>query len=321
MAKSFVKIFLICLVLFILILIPVIKVVSNINLFSGDGDLSGSIEDEIDVLVDPNSPFFEAFSEANRVNLLAVGVNDGLTDTIMLVSWDMDANKVDVISVPRDTYYERPGYSSPGQKKINAAYSSEDGIVATANAVSDVLMGMPINYYAVIDYEAVEEIVDGVGGVPIDVPKAMKYDDPYDDPPLHIDIPAGQQTLDGEHAVQYLRYRHGYANGDIGRVEAQQKFMKSLFNQCIENGILDSAKLITSNVKSDVTLGAASKFALKAAGLESDAIRTYTLPGEGKYIGNVSYYVQDEEKTQEMLTEIYQVASGTTEETDSGSDA
>ena len=193
--------------------------------------------------------------------------------------------------------------------------------MATANAVSDVLMGMPINYYAVIDYEAVEEIVDGVGGVPIDVPKAMKYDDPYDDPPLHIDIPAGQQTLDGEHAVQYLRYRHGYANGDIGRVEAQQKFMKSLFNQCIENGILDSAKLITSNVKSDVTLGAASKFALKAAGLESDAIRTYTLPGEGKYIGNVSYYVQDEEKTQEMLTEIYQVASGTTEETDSGSDA
>ena len=70
MAKSFVKIFLICLVLFTLILIPVIKVVSNINLFSGDGDLSGSIEDEIDVLVDPNSPFFEAFSEANRVNLL-----------------------------------------------------------------------------------------------------------------------------------------------------------------------------------------------------------------------------------------------------------
>ena len=117
MAKSFVKIFLICLVLFTLILIPVIKVVSNINLFSGDGDLSGSIEDEIDVLVDPNSPFFEAFSEANRVNLLAVGVNDGLTDTIMLVSWDMDANKVDVISVPRDTYYERPGYSSPGQKR------------------------------------------------------------------------------------------------------------------------------------------------------------------------------------------------------------
>lgn len=319
MAKSFVKVFLICLVLFTLILIPVIKVISNINIFGNDSGVSGSIEDEIDVLVDPNSPFFEAFTDTKRVNLLAVGVNDGLTDTIMLVSWDMDTNKVDLISVPRDTYYERPGYSSPGQKKINAAYSSDDGIVATANAVSDVLMGIPINYYAVIDYEAVEAIVDGVGGVPIDVPKAMRYDDPYDDPPLHIDIPAGQQTLDGEHAVQYLRYRHGYANGDIGRVEAQQVFMKSLFSQCIDNGILDSAKLITSNVKSDVTLGAASKYALKAMGLENDSITTYTIPGEGQYIGKTSYYVYDVEKTKEMLTSIYQISTGADDES-SGSE-
>lgn len=319
MAKSFVKVFLICLVLFTLILIPVIKVISNINIFGNDSGVSGSIEDEIDVLVDPNNPFFEAFTDTKRVNLLAVGVNDGLTDTIMLVSWDMDTNKVDLISVPRDTYYERPGYSSPGQKKINAAYSSDDGIVATANAVSDVLMGIPINYYAVIDYEAVEAIVDGVGGVPIDVPKAMRYDDPYDDPPLHIDIPAGQQTLDGEHAVQYLRYRHGYANGDIGRVEAQQVFMKSLFSQCIDNGILDSAKLITSNVKSDVTLGAASKYALKAMGLENDSITTYTIPGEGQYIGKMSYYVYDVEKTKEMLTSIYQISTGADDES-SGSE-
>lgn len=319
MAKSFVKVFLICLVLFTLILIPVIKVISNINIFGNDSGVSGSIEDEIDVLVDPNSPFFEAFTDTKRVNLLAVGVNDGLTDTIMLVSWDMDTNKVDLISVPRDTYYERPGYSSPGQKKINAAYSSDDGIVATANAVSDVLMGIPINYYAVIDYEAVEAIVDGVGGVPIDVPKAMRYDDPYDDPPLHIDIPAGQQTLDGEHAVQYLRYRHGYANGDIGRVEAQQVFMKSLFSQCIDNGILDSAKLITSNVKSDVTLGAASKYALKAMGLENDSITTYTIPGEGQYIGKTSYYVYDVEKTKEMLTSIYQISTEADDES-SGSE-
>ena len=258
MAKSFVKVFLICLVLFTLILIPVVKLVSNIQIFDNSDGVSGGIEDEIDVLVDPNSPFFEAFADAKRVNLLAVGVNDGLSDVLMLVSWDMDSNKVDLISIPRDTYYERDGYTSPSQKKINAAYASDKGVIATANAVSDVLMGIPINYYAIIDYDAVESIVDGVGGVPIDVPKAMKYDDPYDDPPLHIRIPAGQQTLDGEHAVQYLRFRKGYSNGDIGRVEAQQVFMKSLFKQCVEHGIVDSAKLITSNVKSDVTLGAAS---------------------------------------------------------------
>ena len=219
MAKSFVKVFLICLVLFTLILIPVIKFVSNIQIFD-NSDISGGIEDEIDVLVDPNSPFFDAFADAKRVNLLALGINDGLSDVLMLVSWDMDENKVDLISVPRDTYYEREGYNSPGQKKINAAYASKEGLISTANAVSDVLMGIPINYYAIIDYDAVEAIVDGVGGVTVDVPKAMKYDDPYDDPPLHISIPAGVQTLDGEHAVQYLRFRKGYSNGDIGRIRS-----------------------------------------------------------------------------------------------------
>lgn len=306
MAKSFVKIFLICLVLFTLILVPIVKVVSNVQLFE-QSDGVESIEEELATLIDTDSEFFQAFSDAKRVNMLVVGVNDGLTDTIMLVSWDMSANNVDVISVPRDTYYERPGYDSPGQKKINAAYSSDEGIVATAKAVSDVLMGIPINYYAIIDYDAVEAIVDGVGGVPMDIPKAMKYDDPYDDPPLHINIPAGQQTLDGEHAIQFLRFRKGYANGDIGRVEAQQEFVKSLFKQCIDNGLVDSAKLITSNVKSDVTLGAASKYALKAMGLSGDSITTYMIPGDGEYIGSTSYYLYDEEKTKLMLEEIYRV--------------
>ncbi len=315
MAKSFVKIFLICLVLFTLILIPVVRVMSKVQLFDQVEGVE-SIEEELATLIDTNSPFFDAFSDAKRVNMLVVGVNDGLTDTIMLVSWNMSDNNVDVISVPRDTYYERSGYNSPSQKKINAAYSSDEGIVATAKAVSDVLMGIPINYYAIIDYDAVEAIVDGVGGVPMDIPRAMKYDDPYDDPPLHINIPAGQQVLDGEHSIQYLRYRKGYANGDIGRVEAQQKFIKSLFKQCIDNGLVDSAKLITSNVKSDVTLGAASKYALKAIGLSGDSIATYTVPGDGEYIGGVSYYLHDEEQTKQMLEEIYQVSSvdGTTDD-------
>ena len=69
-------------------------------------------------------------------------------------------------------------------------------MVGLANAVSETLCGIPINYYAVVDYDSVRTIVDGIGGVPIDVPMAMNYDDPYDKPPLHIRIPAGEQVLD-----------------------------------------------------------------------------------------------------------------------------
>lgn len=272
---------------------------------------------DVSVLVNPESEFFEAFTESKRVNVLMVGVNQQMTDTIMLVSWDMDSNSVDVISVPRDTYYERAGYKSAAQKKINAAYASE-GILGTANAVSDVLYGMPINYYAVVDYEAVKNIVDGIGGVPVDVPKAMKYDDPYDKPPLHINIPAGYQVLDGEHAIQYLRYRKGYKEGDLGRVEAQQVFVKSAFKQAVEHGLIDSAKLICKNVESDLTVGAATKFAVKAVGLEGDAIETYTLPGEGRYIGDVSYFLHDSDATEDMLLEVYGVKTAEGETGEAG---
>lgn len=301
-AKTFFKFFLTFLVIFTLIFIPIFRAASNINLFK-TGDIE-SISDEMSVLVDSNSPFFQTFTDAERLNMLVVGVNQGMTDVIMLVSWDMDTDNVDVISVPRDTYYERPGYSSPGQKKINSIYNAE-GIVGTANAVSDVLFGIPINYYAVVDYDAVKNIVDDIGGVPMDVPKAMQYKDPYDEPPLVIDIPAGYQVLDGEHAVQFLRFRKGYANGDIDRIAAQQEFIKSAFKQCISNGIVKSVRTICNNVESDLTLGAASKYALSALGLNDDSIRTYTLPGEGKYIGVTSYFVQDTGGTEAMLTQIY----------------
>lgn len=327
-AKTFIKFFLSFLVLFTLIFIPVVKGVSNINIFkTSDGVGDGDLEDQMDVgvLVSPDSEFFSAFTDVNRVNLLMVGINQNMTDTIMLVSWNMDDNKIDLISVPRDTYYERKGYNSAAQKKINAAYGAE-GIIGTANSVSDVLYGIPINYYAVVDYDAVKTIVDGIGGVPVNVEKAMKYDDPTDKPPLHINIPAGEQVLDGEHAVQYLRYRKGnhgggYKEGDIGRVKAQQEFVKSAFKQALDHGLIDSVKLITKNVESDITVGAATKFALKAVGLESDAITTYTLPGEGKYIGDVSYFIQDKDATKEMLKDIYDPQPATDDEAGSSDES
>ncbi len=115
-----------------LILIPVGSSSYQMKSLITPTGVSGGIEDEIDILVDPNSPFLKAFADAKqKFNHWAVGVNDGLSDVLMLVSWDMDSNKVDLISIPRDTYYERDGYTSPSQKKINAAYASDKGVIAT----------------------------------------------------------------------------------------------------------------------------------------------------------------------------------------------
>lgn len=303
-AKTFFTYFLIFLVLFTALLIPLLNYISSITIFK-TGDI-GRISQEMDVFLDSDSEFFDAFSNSKRMNILVVGVNEDLTDTIMLASWDMNRDKVDVISVPRDTYYKRTGHTHPTEWKINSAYSS-DGIKGTANAVSDVLEGIPINYYMVVNYDAVKTIVDAIGGVPMDVPMDMYYEDPWADPPLLIDLKQGYQVLDGDHAVQFLRFRKGYKNGDLGRVEAQQEFIRSAFQQCVKNGILNSARVITKNVQSDLTVGAASRFALSALGMKEDAITTYQIPGSPKMIEELSFFIQNKEGTRELLTQIYQI--------------
>lgn len=302
--KQFIRVFIIAFVAFTVIGIPfhwTFRSAAETPIF---GPSESSLMDEMSPLYDMNSPFFEAFEDKERVNILLLGVNSGLTDTIMLASFDMKAKHVDLISVPRDTYYKRKGYNSPSQMKINAAYQKDP--VNTARAVSDILLGMPIHYYAVVKYEGVENIVEAMGGVPMDIPFTMKYNDPYDKPPLKIYIPKGQQVLDGEHAVQFLRYRHGYKEGDLGRVKAQQNFMKAAFKQMLSFELPKITKTIIENVDSDITLGMAAKIAQKALGMSPESIETYMIPN--KPDPNAPYYVYPlSEEIANMLTEIYSI--------------
>ena len=116
------------------------------NIFSGD------IMKEAGQLVPGSSEFMATYPDSKRINVLLLGTNEDMTDTIMLASFDTENKLVDVISIPRDSYYERPDYPGPAHQKINAIYKDE-GPEGTARAVSKTLGGMPIHYYAVITDE------------------------------------------------------------------------------------------------------------------------------------------------------------------------
>lgn len=300
----FFRTFIMAFLAFVVLCTPAIAIfekVANVQIF---GDDNVNLEEELAVIVEEDSPFFHAFKDKNRANILLLGVNEGLTDTIMVASFDLDAKHVDLISIPRDTYYHRQGYNSEGENKLNAAYRKNP--LNTAKAVSEILLGMPINYYAVIDYKGVANVVDSMGGVPMDIKFNMKYSDPYDTPPLVINIPKGQQVLDGKHAVQFLRYRHGYLEGDIGRVKAQQEFMKSAFKKCLGFDLPKIATTVFNNVDSDITLGKATKLATIAMGMSSTDIETYLLPGNP--LPNPPYYViSNAEETAKMINKIYSI--------------
>ncbi len=286
--------------------------IKNTRMFTGnDGEPVPVLEEELELeeLIPNDSPFFKAFTESERANILLLGVNPPLTDVIMLASIDMKNQGVDIISIPRDTYFYRRGYEANAEKKINAAYLGNP--VNSAKAVSQVLMGMPINYYAVIDYDGVANIVDSMGGVPMDIPDiqgkgGMYYTDLKDNPPLKIALPAGPRVLNGQEAVHFLRFRHGYPEGDLGRVKAQHQFVKNAISQALSKDILKVAKTSFKNVESDISIGVAVGLASKMTGMKSENVRTYTMPHTT--LNEPPWYVYPEEQgIENMIREIYSV--------------
>ena len=175
---------------------------------------------------------------------------------------------------------------------------------------------MPLHYYAIIEYDDIRKVMEVIGGVEINVPFDMIYDDPTDTPPLHIRIYAGEQTIDESNVMEYLRYRKGnngagYRNGDIGRIQVHQEFIKKVIRECLKAGnILDVAKVCVENVESDITYGTAISVATKAIKLSGEDMNSYVLPGTDAIIQGFSFWQPNEDGIRAMLEEIYRIGSG-----------
>ena len=191
-------------------------------------------------------------------NILICGTDGdgGRTETIIVANLDTGANTVSLMSIPRDTYI----YGNYYLPKINSVYGSagmgEKGIQALRDKIGNTF-GIWTDGYVMVDLEAFEKIVDMVGGVYVEVPMNMNYDDPTQD--LYIHLQKGWQTLDGAHAIQLCRYRYGYATADIRRTEVQQDFLKALAKKCVETISLSQipqyAKIFSEYVLCDGNVG------------------------------------------------------------------
>jgi LCP family protein required for cell wall assembly len=304
--KSFGKIFVPIFLVLLIIFTVGIFVIDKYGFF---GFFGGDIMKDIKPIAGGDSDFAKKYKDSKRVNTLILGQNNQLTDTIMLASFDTEVKRVDIISVPRDTYYPRPEYEGAAFQKINSVYETggkteEERGVAAAEAVSKVLAGVPIHFYAVIGNDDVKKIVDSMGGVEIDVPMDMKYTDKKQK--LYIDLKKGKQVLNGDEAVQFLRFRKGYATGDLGRVDAQQTFMKEAFKQSIGLGFPKVARTVSKEVDSNLKTKMAVRIASEAIGMHANDAKTWTTPGESRTTV-LSYYFVDEAKTEKMMNKIYSI--------------
>ncbi len=163
--------------------------------------------------------------------------------------------------------------------------------------------GIPCDFYANVNISGFRNIVDAIGGVDVYVPNRMYYNDPYQD--LHIDIPAGNQHLDGKKAEQFVRFRSGYYSADIGRIEAQKIFMTAFIKKICSpqtvTKIGDIVEVISENLTTNLSVSDAMYFATRAIEIDFSNIVMLTMPGASQYVGNVSYYLADKEQIIETV--------------------
>ncbi len=229
---------------------------------------------------------------------------DGLADTLLLIRFDPATDRLTMLSIPRDTQTLVSGY---GVTKINAA-NYHGGPALTAKAVSRLLEGVQIDRYVRVNVQAIEKLIDAIGGVEVYVPRDMKYTDHSQH--LYIDLKEGQQVLDGDKALQFLRFRKDQY-GDIGRVQRQQILLRAMVEQALKPSTLvripKILKVIQENLDTNLTVEELAALAGFAAQTERSQVEMMLLPGEFNGTGkqDISYWIPHPRSIESMMAQHF----------------
>ena len=252
--------------------------------------------------------------ETKNVLLLGVSkdLDSTLTDTIIVCSYNPKTQTAYMLSIPRDTFVGKNQNTAKGTDKINSLYSKSPEKLL--EKVSDIT-GMDVEYYAVVDNNALIEIVDIIGGVNFNVPIDMDYDDPTQD--LHIHLSQGMQKIDGKKAEQLLRFRHNndgtsypveYGDNDYGRMRTQREFISETLKQTLViKNIFKSKEILDTvfnNIETNMEIKELLPYIPDAVEFDINSIISNQLPGESKKLNNLWFFVYDKKETKKLVQEM-----------------
>ena len=265
---------------------------------------------------------FEAVSGSYNILLLGQDKEAMLTDVIMIMNINNNNGSVTVMQIPRDTFVRSTDGVAILTNKANELFvdhfnyyrnslgEGEDKAYKHALETMADLLGdslcINIDFAAIMDLKGFKNIVNAIGGVEMDIPAEMEYYDPVQD--LTILIPAGRQTLNGDMAEGFVRFRYGYVQGDLGRVNAQKQFVMAFFNKLkssisITNvsTITNLAKEVSENLVTNMGIDDIVYFGRSALSLDLNNISMLTMPGQVNY----SHYVMNKAKTLEAINSYF----------------
>ncbi len=243
------------------------------------------------------------------VNVLVLGLDGDETrsDVILLLNYSPGESRLNILSIARDTlvYYK-------GEPMKTNALIGIGGVRLIIKQVER-MTGLKVDHYLTLNFEGFRKIIDVLGGVYVDVPIDMDYDDPTQD--LHIHLRKGWQLLDGKKAEQYVRYRkgnrnnEGYSDGDLGRIKAQQELLKELIKQKLNWKYISKADdifmILKDHMNTNIKIGDIRKYAGSAVKLTSENVKVYTTPGKSILINDIWYFIYNKKQTRKIIEENF----------------
>jgi LCP family protein required for cell wall assembly len=234
------------------------------------------------------------------------------TDSIMLLMVDPKEKVGGVVSIPRDLYVDIPGY---GLNRINTAYPLGGGDL-TADTI-EYNLGIHVNYYVLVEFDAFVTFIDEIDGIDIYVPREI-YDTNYPDMYYGYDpfyIAAGQQHLDGETALKYARTR--YTDSDFNRAQRQQDILFAIRDRVISFSMLPTLvekspvlyQTMSDSITANMTLEEMVSLALLAEDISRDDIRSGVINAD--YVSpyttsaGASVLIPDTNKISTLLSEVF----------------
>ncbi len=233
----------------------------------------------------------------------------GRSDTMLLVQFDPETKAVSLLSIPRDTQVEIPGV---GIGKINEANYWGGPKLAT-DVVHQTLDQIPIHRYVRVSSGAFRELVDLLGGVDVFVPYPMSYTDNTQQ--LKIDLSPGWQTINGEEADQFARFR-GDGYGDIGRIQRQQALMQAIRDRLTDSNVLPRLpqviRVMLKYIDTDLSFEEILTLVNLGLNLDSDQFKMVMLPGRSTEAEEAysSYWIMDEGGRDRILSQYFKLNSG-----------
>ncbi|WP_312650252.1 M56 family metallopeptidase [Aminipila sp.] len=274
----------------VIVVSTLICVIFGILLLSNPLDGRASMNEPMNVL------FIGACETGSNTNIPV--------DSFILMGYEAKTSNLNVVMIPRDTMLK----GDDGRNTKLSLYASSHAPEQVVQKLNE-LLGTNISKYVKTDTAALRDFIDAIGGISYDVPQDMYYDDPMQG--LHIALKKGPQILNGKQVEMLVRFRKGYAEGDLARIDVQKDVLAAILTQKSETDIFKNIgslyKLASKNIETNIDKKEIKKYAavVRNDSIKKDKIKEINLPYSLPFEDGISYVKIDEEKAQQLLKDTF----------------